>query len=176
MTRKNLAAEIHIDARPDQVWRVIADLRRMPEWSPQCRRMQLLSRLREGAYTANLNRQGWKFWPTVSKVVRLEPKRAIAFRTLTNNSTWAFEITPTQTGSKLTERRLVPDTGTAWISKTIVEHFLGGEDSFDDEMVDGMSMTLSKIKAAVNMRLDRGLARVPRYSVWWRPKYLWSSL
>jgi uncharacterized protein YndB with AHSA1/START domain len=149
MTKKNLTAEIHIGAAPEQVWSVVGDLGRMPEWSPQCRKMQLLGRLREGAYTANLNRLGWKFWPTASKVVRLEPHRAIAFRTLTNNSTWAFEITPTPTGSKLTERRLVPQNGTAWMSKTIVEHILGGEDSFDDEMVDGMNTTLTKIKAAV---------------------------
>jgi uncharacterized protein YndB with AHSA1/START domain len=149
MTKKNLTAEIHIGAAPDQVWSVVCDLRRMPEWSPQCRRMQLLGRLREGAYTANLNRRGWKFWPTASKVVRLEPNHAIAFRTLTNNSTWAFEITPTPSGSKLTERRLVPQKGTAWVSKTIVEHILGGEDSFDDEMVDGMNTTLTKIKTAV---------------------------
>jgi uncharacterized protein YndB with AHSA1/START domain len=149
MTTKNLIAEVDIDAAPDRVWRVVADLSRMPQFSPQCRRMQLLGGLREGAYTANLNRQGWKFWPTVSKVVRLEPNHAIAFRTLTNNSTWVFEITPIPTGSKLTQRRLVPRKGTAWVSKAIVEHLLGGEDSFDDEMVDGMNTTLTRIKAAV---------------------------
>jgi uncharacterized protein YndB with AHSA1/START domain len=149
MTTKNLKAEIHINAAPEQVWRVVSDLRRMPEWSPQCRRMQLLGTLREGAYTVNLNRQGRKFWPAVSKIVRLEPNHAIAFRTLTNYSTWTFDITPTPTGSRVTERRLVPQMGTAWVSKNIVEHALGGEDSFDDEMVDGMNTTLTKIKAAV---------------------------
>lgn len=152
MTTKNLRAEIHIDAAPDRVWNVLSDLRRMPEWSPQCRRMTLLGRLRQGAYTANLNRQGWKFWPTASKVERLEPQRAIAFRTLTNNSTWAFELTPTSTGTTLTEQRLVPQEGTTWVSKTIVTHVLGGEDIFDDEMVDGMKTTLAKIKAAVERR------------------------
>lgn len=122
---------------------------RMPEWSPQCRRMQLVGTLREGTLTVNMNRQGWKFWPTASKIVHFEPNQAIAFRTLTNNSTWSFEIEPTATGSRLTERRLVPSNGTAWVSKTIVEHILGGEDTFDGEMVDGMNTTLAKIKAAV---------------------------
>jgi len=46
---------------------------------------------------------------------------------------------------------LVPPKGTAWVSKTIVKHILGGEDSFDDEMVDGMNTTLTKIKAAVEV-------------------------
>ena len=152
MTRKNLEARIEIDSAPEQVWGVLSDLKRMPEWSPQCRRMQLIGALRKGAYTINMNRQGWKFWPTASKVVRFQPNRAIAFRTLTNNSTWSFEITPTPTGSTLTERRLVPSNGTAWVSKTIVKHMLGGEDSFDDEMADGMNTTLSRIKAAVEHR------------------------
>jgi hypothetical protein len=69
--------------------------------------------------------------------------------TLTNNSVWAFEITPTATGSRITERRLVPQDGTTWISETIVAHVLGGEEGFDDEMLDGMNATLAKIKAAV---------------------------
>lgn len=149
MTTENLETTIDIGAAPGQIWSVLSDLKRMPEWSPQCRRMHLLGALREGTHTANMNRQGRKFWPTVSKVVRFEPNQAIAFRTLTNDSTWEFEITPTATGSKLTERRLVPPKGTKWVSKTIVKHLLGGEDSFDDEMVDGMNATLTKIKQAV---------------------------
>jgi uncharacterized protein YndB with AHSA1/START domain len=149
VTTKNLEASIDIDATPEQVWSVVSDLRRMPEWSPQCRKMRLLGGLREGCFTLNMNRRGRKFWPTVSKVVRLEPKQAIAFRTLTNNSTWSFEIAPTATGARLTERRLVPPNGTTWVSKTIVERLLGGEDRFDNEMVDGMTATLAKLKAAV---------------------------
>lgn len=149
MTKKNLEATIDIAAGPDQVWSVVSDLQRMPEWSLQCRRMQLLGTLREGARTINMNRQGWKFWPTMSKIVRFEPNRAIAFRTLTNNSTWSFEITPTETGSTLTQRRTVPPNGTTWVSRTTVQHVLGGEDNFDEEMADGMNTTLAKIKAAV---------------------------
>jgi uncharacterized protein YndB with AHSA1/START domain len=92
MTKKNLDASIHIAAAPERVWSVLADLKRMPEWSPQCRRMQPLGRVRDGAYTLN------------------------------------------------------------WMSKTIVQHVLGGEDTFDDEMLGGMKTTLAKIKAAVEAR------------------------
>ena len=149
MTRKNLEADIHIDAPPHRVWSVLSDLKRMPEWSPQCRRMQVLGAVRAGVYTVNLNRQGRKFWPTASKVVRFEPDSAISFLTLTNYSTWAFEIMPEAQGSRLIERRIVPRSGTSWVSKTIVEHLLGGEGNFDDEMIDGMNTTLRAIKVAV---------------------------
>jgi hypothetical protein len=158
VTTENLGVKIEICATPNQIWSVLSDLKRMPEWSPQCRRMQPLGALREGTLTVNWNRQGRKFWPTVSKVVRFEPNQALAFRTLTNDSTWDFEIAPIATGSELTERRLVPPKGTKWVSKTIVQHLLGGEDSFDDEMVDGMNTTLASIKDAVeNARNDRSV-------------------
>jgi len=111
MTKRNLEASIDIDAAPNQVWHVVSDLKRLPEWSPQCQRMQLLGRLRDGVYTLNWNRQGRKFWPSASKLVRVEPNQPVAFRTLTNNSVWSFEITPTGTGSRLTERRVVPPHG-----------------------------------------------------------------
>lgn len=149
MTKKNLEASIDIDAPPERAWTMVSDLRRMPEWSPQCTAMRPLGTLREGTITVNMNRQGRKYWPTASKVVRLEPNRAIAFRTLTNNSVWSFEIMPTTTGSRLTEIRSVPTDGTTWVSETIVEHVLGGEEDFDAEMLQGMNATLAKIKAAV---------------------------
>ncbi|GAB2508771.1 SRPBCC family protein [Nocardia heshunensis] len=149
MTKKNLSATIEIAAAPEQVWSIVSDLQRMPQWSEQCRWMRPLGTLREGAHTVNMNRQGRKYWPTASRIERFAPNRELAFRTLTNNSVWSFEITPTDTGTRLTHRRTVPPEGTTWISRTIVDHVLGGEDNFDVEMADGMYATLTKIKSAV---------------------------
>ncbi|WP_442790035.1 SRPBCC family protein [Nocardia sp. CDC160] len=149
MTKTNLTATIDIDAEPAQVWSVVSDLRRMPEWSYQCRAMRPLGTIRQGAHTVNWNHRGRKYWPTVSRIERFEPGRAVAFRTLSNNSVWSFEITPTATGSRLIHRRDVPPEGTKWISRIIVEHILGGEQNFDVEMLDGMNTTLDKIKSVV---------------------------
>lgn len=148
MTNKALQATVEIEAAPERVWRLLSDLERMPEWSPQCRRTWLLGKLREGAYAVNWNRHGAIFWPTVSKIERLEPNRMFAFRILTNNSTWSFEITPTGSGCAIIERRLVPPEGTKRMSSVVVEHLLGGEEDFDAKMVDGMNITLARIKAA----------------------------
>jgi uncharacterized protein YndB with AHSA1/START domain len=149
VTKTNLTATIEIQAAPEHVWRVVSDLRRMPEWSEQCRLMRPLGTVRKGAITVNMNRQGRKYWPTASRIERFEPTRLVAFRTLTNNSIWSFELAPTRTGSTLTHRRTVPPAGTTWISRTIVDHILGGQDDFDTEMSLGMNATLAKIKAAV---------------------------
>ena len=66
-----LEASIDIDAAPERVWAIVSDLERMPQWSPQCTRMKVIGRLREGALTLNLNRDGWKRWPTTARVVRV---------------------------------------------------------------------------------------------------------
>jgi hypothetical protein len=143
MTKRNLEASIDIDdvATPDWAPRRLRP-ERLPEWSPQCQRMQLLGRLREGVYTLNWNRQGRKFWPSASKLVRVEPNQPVAFRTLTNNSVWSFEITPTGTGSRLTERRVVPPHGGGVDGHC--QNLIGGEGSFDDEMLDGIKTTVAR--------------------------------
>lgn len=148
MTKLNLSTAIDIDATPQQVWNLLSDLRRMPEWSPQCRWMRPLGALRTGGLTVNMNRRGRKYWPTVSRIERVETGRALAFRTLSNSSVWTFEISPIPGGARVVERRDVPPQGTKWISKVIVEHALGGEDPFDAEMLDGMNATLTRVKAA----------------------------
>lgn len=53
---KNLEAAIDINAAPEAVWAVVSDLKRMPEWSPQCRVMQPLGKVREGTRTINIKR------------------------------------------------------------------------------------------------------------------------
>jgi uncharacterized protein YndB with AHSA1/START domain len=152
MTTKNLETSIDIDASAEEVWRVVSQLTHMPRWSPNCRWMRPLGVVREGAYTVNMNRKGGRFWPSISKVERFEPGLALTFRTVTNNSRWEFEMESTVWGSRLTQRRLVPATGTRLISVTIVKHLLGGEEAFDEEMLAGMRTTLAKIKAAVESR------------------------
>lgn len=149
MTKRNLEASIDIEAPPEQVWQALGNLTRMPEWSPQCARMYMLGRLREGVYTLNWNRQGGKGWPSASKVVAVKPPRHIAFRTVTNNTVWSFDILATSAGCWVTHRRTVPPQGTARVSAAIVKLFLGGEEHFDEETLDGMKTTLANIKATV---------------------------
>ncbi|MBU3060519.1 SRPBCC family protein [Nocardia sp. NEAU-G5] len=149
MTKQNLSATIDIAAAPDRVWRVLSDLRRMPEFSTQCRLMRPLGSPRMGSHTLNMNRHGHKYWPTISRIEQFAPDQTLAFRTLSNDSVWSFGITPIPTGSTVTHRRTVPPEGTSWGSRTIVEHWLGGEDNFDVAMADGMQTTLRKLKEAV---------------------------
>jgi uncharacterized protein YndB with AHSA1/START domain len=145
-----LEASTHIKATPEQVWKVVSDLKRMGEWSPQCRKVVVRGGgpVTLGTKTVNVNKRGLLVWPTTAKVVRFEPNKEIAYKINENKSVWSFTITPTEDGVELTERREAPN-GTTKMSSMLVNVAMGGEKSFDAELTDGMEQTLGKIKASV---------------------------
>ncbi|MFF2107263.1 SRPBCC family protein [Rhodococcus sp. ACS1] len=143
-----LEASIDIDATPQDVWAVVSDLKRMGEWSPQCRKMRVLGGVvEEGTKTVNINRKGFLVWPTTSKVVKFQPNKAIAFRILENRTIWSYELEPTASGTKVIERREAP-TGTSKVSQFLVKTVLGGNEDFEVDLVNGMNTTLARIKSA----------------------------
>ena len=142
-----LEASIDINASPQDVWAIVADLQRMGEWSPQCKKMKVIGgTVREGAKTVNINRKGLLVWPTTSKVVRFEPNKSVAFRIAENRTIWSYNLEATETGTKLTERREAP-TGTSQVSQFLVKTVFGGNDSFEVELVKGMNATLDRVKS-----------------------------
>ncbi|MFJ1459503.1 SRPBCC family protein [Nocardia wallacei] len=142
-----LEATVDISAPPERVWAVVSDLKRMPEFSPNTVRMVSLGALRTGAWTVNLNRDGRKYYPTTSRIVRLEPNRAFAFRMNENGTVWSYTLEPTESGTRLIERRDVPN-GVRKPVRVLIDAFLGGEQQFEENLVRGMNETLGKIKAA----------------------------
>ncbi|WP_433607078.1 SRPBCC family protein [Prescottella agglutinans] len=141
-----LEASIEIAATPQDVWTIVSDLKRMGEWSPQCRKMRVSGEVREGTKTFNINRKGLLVWPTTSKVIRFEPNKAIAFRINENRSIWSYTLEPTETGTRVVERREAP-TGTSQLSQFLIKTVLGGADAFETEMIAGMNATLTRIKS-----------------------------
>ncbi|MGW6426908.1 SRPBCC family protein [Nocardia sp. NPDC055053] len=144
----NLEASIDIAAAPEKVWSILADLRRMPELSPTTLKMIAVGGVRDGAYTVNLNKVGWKVYPTTSRIVSYEPSKSFAFRMNENRTVWRYELQPTATGTRVVETRTVdPVKGVpAWLRGTI-KVALGGEEKFEADLVAGMNETLSKVKA-----------------------------
>ncbi|MEV6277441.1 SRPBCC family protein [Nocardia sp. NPDC051832] len=145
---KNLEASIDIAASPEQVWQVVSDLKRIPEFSPQTVRTIPVGKIKTGTFAINLNRDGKLFWPTTSRVVRFEPNSAIAFKVLENRAIWSFTLEPTATGTRLIQRRDSPN-GTTLFSRKSIELGMGGYERFDGVLVRGMNETLQGIKTAV---------------------------
>jgi uncharacterized protein YndB with AHSA1/START domain len=142
-----LQTQIDIDAPVDKVWELITDTRRMPEWSPQCRKMKTLGPLRQGTRTLNVNRRKRLYWTTTSTITEVIPERKFAFRVNTNNTIWSYELEPTATGTRVVESRHA-ENGVKPTSNFLVNMLFGGVPSFEDELVDGMNASLARIKAA----------------------------
>ena len=151
MAAQLLRAEIDIDAPVGKVWSLVSDLSRMPQWSPQCRMMKLLGPLRPGTRTLNLNRHNMLFWPTTSTITEVVPERKLAFRIPLNTSVWTYELEPTATGTRLVETRHA-ENGVTAVSTAVTKAALGGVDSFEKELLEGMNQSLSRIKAAAEGR------------------------
>ncbi|WP_024801847.1 SRPBCC family protein [Nocardia sp. BMG51109] len=142
-----LETTVDISAAPERVWAVVSDLKRMPEFSPNTVRMVPLGTLGPGTWTVNLNRDGRRYYPTTSRIVRFEPNRTFAFRMNENATVWSFTLEPTESGTRLTERRDVPN-GVRKPIRLLIDKFLGGEQQFESNLVHGMNETLGKIKTA----------------------------
>lgn len=140
-----LQASIEINAPAAKVWDIVSDLKRMGEWSPQCKIMRVKGPVGHGTKTFNLNRKGLLFWPTTSKVVAFEPHKQIAFRVNENKTVWSYELSEADGVTTVTESRRSPN-GTTKISSVLVDRFMGGTASFEAELRAGMAETLSRIK------------------------------
>ncbi|MCT7657576.1 SRPBCC family protein [Mycobacterium deserti] len=142
-----LHAQIDINAPVEKVWALVADVRRMPQWSPQCRMMRTLGPVRQGARTVNVNRRGLLVWPTTSRITEFVPEKKLSFRVNENGTIWSYELEPTDSGTRLTETRHA-ENGVKPVSNMAVNRFMGGVPSFEQELVEGMNQSLARIKAA----------------------------
>ncbi|MGZ4495142.1 MAG: SRPBCC family protein [Nocardioides sp.] len=141
-------AEVTIAAPPAAVWAVVSDVTRMPEWSPELRRLYAVGGRtpRIGMRLIGLNRRGWAVWPTTSTVVRLEPHRAVAWKTRESGATWTYEMSETAEGTRLTGRRDLPAFS---LGTTVLGPVIGGAEGHDVELAAGIRQTLERIKATV---------------------------
>lgn len=140
---------IDVSAPPEKVWALVTDLPRMSQLSPQVWKTWVIGgAVHVGAQTINLNRDGWKVWPTRSKVVRYEEPREFAFRTRDNGTVWSYTLEPIEGGTRVIERRQVPH-GIKKASLALTNAFMGGTPAFQEKLRAGMRETLRRIKEQV---------------------------
>ncbi|WP_137148503.1 SRPBCC family protein [Mycolicibacterium sp. CR10] len=142
-----LQAQIDINAPVSTVWGLVSDLSKMPQWSPQCRLMKPIGGLKQGGRTVNVNRRGYLFWPTTCRITELLPEKKLAFRVNENHTVWTYELEPTEAGTRLVETRHA-ENGTTAMSAFLVNNVMGGTPNFEQELIEGMNASLTRIKAA----------------------------
>ncbi|GAA1248448.1 hypothetical protein GCM10009665_44160 [Kitasatospora nipponensis] len=75
-----LEESILVDAAPADVYRLVADLRNMGRWSPECRRVWLPGApARPGSWFVGFNRRGAFVWLTTGRVVAAREAGDFAF-------------------------------------------------------------------------------------------------
>lgn len=103
------SASIEVGAPPEVVWKLVADITRMGEWSPECRRAEWedgSTGPEVGAHFHGYNRAGTFEWDVPGVVTDCEPGRLFAFAVPREGVTinrWRFEFAPSPTGTTLTE-------------------------------------------------------------------------
>lgn len=149
MTTELITASRTVQASPDAVWAAVTDLDAIGERSPQCRKMFILGGTPGvGTTTLNLNRRGVLFWPTWSKITRWSPTETLEWRIPINGSHWRFELTDNgDDTTELTESRIV-DGDTSLLSRVLVATALGGNDTFEGELREGIEQTLAAIASS----------------------------
>jgi len=98
-----------IRAPAELVWGLVADVTRMPEWSPQTIAIEWLrgaNRPVRGASFRGTNRNGTKTWKSVSTVVDADPGKAFSFLVKVGGMSvaeWGYTFAPTADGCAVTE-------------------------------------------------------------------------
>ena len=143
-----ISATVDIAAPPERVWALVGDVARMPEWSPELRRLRVVGKgpVRVGSTLLGLNRRGLVAWPTSSTVTRLDPGRAVAWRTRESGATWTYELESAAGGTRLTGRRDLPQFTRL---TTVLGPVIGGAVGHDQELAAGIRPTLQRIKESV---------------------------
>jgi uncharacterized protein YndB with AHSA1/START domain len=143
-----LEESIEVSNPPAEVWALISDIRRMSNWSPQVMKSFIKGGVsRKGAKFFNINRDGFKVWPTQAMVVDFDPDTRLSWRVKENYAVWSLNLEPTKTGgTRIVQRRETPK-GTSKLSSTLVDKVFGGQDHFNDVLRKGMRKTLQGIKA-----------------------------
>jgi uncharacterized protein YndB with AHSA1/START domain len=145
---------VHMNARPDDVYAIVADVTRTPEFSPEILKCEWLDGATEAKVGARFvarnkvpNRPSWRNKPVVTVA---EPGKKFAFaRTETGGGTveWTYEFTAEGDGTLVTESYDVTDQLSAfgWF---IIGTLFNRKDRRAD-LRQGMQQTLERMRNVV---------------------------
>ena len=140
------SASIEINAAPEVVWTLVADITRMGEYSPECVHAAWENGATGpdvGAHFAGKNKIGDFEWEVPCAVTESEPGSVFAFKAVRDSDVgtrWRYEFVPNGTGTIVTESVHAP-----------MINIEGSPSNFEGRhamLIDGMNATLAAIKAA----------------------------
>jgi len=142
-------AHVHVDALPEVVYRVVSDVTRMGEWSPEtvkCAWVDGAVGPAVGARFKGTNKRGIARWSTKPKVVVADPGREFAFDVDTDVR-WTYRFDAEGTGTKLTESfEMLRDLRPQY---AFFERWVMRIKDRRSDLERGMAVTLERIKRVV---------------------------
>ena len=142
-------AQAYVAAAPDVVYRVVSDVTRMGEWSPETTKCEWLDGATGPAVGARFkgsNKRGPARWSTKPRVVAAEPGREFAFEVDTDVR-WTYRCEPDGDGTKLTESfEMLRDI--RWYY-AFAERWVMGIKDRQADLERGMAETLQRIKRVI---------------------------
>lgn len=140
---------VHVDASPDVVYKIVSDVTRMGEWSPETTKCEWLDGAtgpEVGARFKGTNKKGFATWSTKPTVVTADPGREFAF-VVGKEVKWAYRFESDGDGTKLSESfELLVDL--PWYYSFAHRWIMRTKDRKAD-LEQGMAETLGRIKRVV---------------------------
>lgn len=104
-----------VAGRPEEVYDMVADVRRMGEWSPVCKACwwDPGHGPRAGARFTGRNEWSDQTWETGSEVVVADRGREFAFVVSETGTRWGYEFSAAQGGTRVTESWDIPEPALA---------------------------------------------------------------
>jgi hypothetical protein len=150
---ETLRASTEVRASAEQIYAVISDVTRIPEWSPETRRAEWLAPNRFQAW----NRRRLGRWRTLANVVEAEPGHRFSFIVQALGGDWTqwtylIESGPTAGATRLTEvfRMCVP---LPWPVVAFENLFLFVRDRRTD-LQKNLDVSVERIRAIVEAGVD----------------------
>ena len=142
--------QLVIDATPERLYQMVADLRRMGEWSPECQQVEWedgATGPAEGARFVGHNRggpRGLMRWSRRGRVLTAEVGREFAFVTEEGgheSTVWRYRFEPVAGGTRVTESYEVKRI-------PVWARILDVPTNRHRELLEGMRHTLQQLKTA----------------------------
>jgi hypothetical protein len=151
--KRSDSVSIDIDAPPERVYDLVADIPRMGEWSPECYECKWSKGATGPAVGARFkakNKGGrGPSWFNSPAVTVADRGRAFAFNRSgpgIGSYTWRYDLEPIDTGTRLTES-FEAERPLGSLMSWITQKWTGSADR-DADLHEGMLTTISRIKAA----------------------------
>jgi hypothetical protein len=156
--RKGTSGKVatNIDVSPEVLYDLVSNVRRMGEWSPECRRCEWIDGATGPAVGARFkgsNGHGLARWSTTTKVVAAESGREFAFVTThlgRDMTKWSYRFEPAPNGTVVTESfEMLRDL--PWYFRLSNRFLMGVQDRRAD-LEQNMADTLQRLKTTSENR------------------------